>query len=56
VCALHEQSTPVRKLYKKIKNTNFFKWNKTTGVIFQRVKVPYGRESRPEPLASHKAA
>ena len=24
--------------------------------IFQRVKVPYGRESRPEPLASHKAA
>ena len=25
-------------------------------VNFQRVQVPYGRESRPEPLASHKAA
>jgi hypothetical protein len=24
VCALHEQSTPDRKLYKNIKNTNLF--------------------------------
>jgi hypothetical protein len=37
MCALHEQSTPVRKLYKNVKNTNKFYRRKTAGVFFQRV-------------------
>ena len=54
MCAQHELLTPNRKVSKNFKITNKVLNDQKLGNLFQRVQVPYARESCLEALASGK--